>query len=149
MENPNQREWVTTSLFENPSLYSPKEKCAWPQVFGCHVRGDFCFLMLYPDCVRWRVTYCSWVWFQSDDDFRPDVHHAEGCGCPPLCHCGIFDTVFLCAECRGDLIGQMEDPTVVWKFATFSVKNYIPFLKDAFAFSFPFSSSWVISEPRA
>ena len=26
----------------------------------------------------------------------------------------------------------MEDPTVVGKFSTFSVKTYVPFLKDAF-----------------
>ena len=30
-----------------------------------------------------------------------------------------FDPVFLCAECRGDLISSMEDPTVVGKFAAF------------------------------
>ena len=50
---------------------------------------------------------------------------AEGCGRPPLCHCGVFDPVFLCAEFQGDLIIQMEDPTVVGKFATFSVKKYV------------------------
>ena len=53
-----------------------------------------------------------------------------------ICHCvtmAFFDPVFLCTECQGDLIGQMEGPTVVVKFATFSVNMYIPFLKDVCA----------------
>ena len=41
---------------------------------------------------------------------------------------------FLCAECWGDLIKKMEGPTVVGKFAAFSVKTYIPFLKDVCAY---------------
>ena len=121
-----------------------KGECAWPQGFVCYVRGDHCFLMLYPDCVHWCVTCCSWVWFQLDDDFCPDVHRAEGLSCPPLCHCGVFYSFFLCAECWGALIGQMEDPTVVWKFAAFS----IPFLKDTCAFVLPFRSCWVLAGPH-
>ena len=62
------------------------------------------FLKLYPDRVYWRVTCCSWVWFQSDDNFLPYAHRAEGCGRPPLCHCGVFELVLLCAKCWGDLI---------------------------------------------
>ena len=38
------------------------------------------FLHLYPDRVHWCVTYCSWVWFQPDDDLFPDLHRAEDCG---------------------------------------------------------------------
>ena len=71
------------------------------------------FLTLHPDRVHWCVTCCSLIWVQSDDDFRPYAQRAEGCGCPPLCHCGIFDPVFLCAECWGDLISYMEDPTAM------------------------------------
>ena len=63
---------------------------------------------------------------------------------PPLCHCGIFDPVFLCEEWWEDLIRYIEDPTVVGKFSTFFVKTYIPFLKDACAFVLPFRSSRLI-----
>ena len=57
-----------------------------------------------------------------------------------LCHCGVFNPVSLCAECQGDLISPMEDPTAVGKFAAFSVKKFIPFLKDVCAFYPPFRS---------
>ena len=80
-----------------------------------------------------------------DDDFPPDAHRSDGCGSLPLFHCGIFDTVFLCAECRGDLIVQMEDPTDVWKFAAFYVKTYIPLLKYACVFVPPFWSNLVLA----
>ena len=62
------------------------------------------FLKLYSDRVHWCVMCCSWVWFHSNGDFRPDAHREEGCGRPPLYHCGGFYPVFLCAECWGDLI---------------------------------------------
>ena len=131
--------WKSQSLFA-------KGKCAWPKIF---VRGDCCLLMLYPERVYWYVTCCSRVWVQLDDDFCLDEHWAEGCGRPPLCHCGIFDPVFLCVEFWGDLIGQMEDNTVVWKLEVFYVKSYIPFLKDAYAFVLPFRSCWLIARPHA
>ena len=60
-----------------------------------------------------------------------------------------FLFVFLCAECRGDLIYQMEYPTVMEKFADFSVKTYIPFLKDACEFVLPFRSCRVLAGPHA
>ena len=75
-----------------------------------------------------------------DDDFRPDANQAEVFGRPPLCHCGVFNPVYLCVEYQGDLMGQMEGPIVVGKFATFSVKTYIPFLKYACAVVLPFRS---------
>ena len=43
---------------------------------------------------------------------------------------------------------QMDDPTVVRKFAAFSVKTYIPFLKDACAFVLPFRSCRVLAGPH-
>ena len=51
----------------------------------------------------------------------------------------------MCSECRGYLIGQMEDTTVMWKFMTFSLKLYIPFLKDVCEFVLPFGSSGVLT----
>ena len=39
----------------------------------------------------------------------------------------------------------MEDPTVVGKFSAFSVKMYIPFLKNACAFVLLFRSSGVLA----
>ena len=43
----------------------------------------------------------------------------------------------------------MEDPTAVGKFMVFSVKTYIPFLKDACVFVLPFSSCRVLVGPHA
>ena len=60
-----------------------------------------------------------------DNYLQPDAHRSESCGCPQLCHCDIFDAVFVYTECQGDLIGQTEDPTVVWEFVAYSVKIYI------------------------
>ena len=77
------------------------------------------------------------------------MHRVEGCGCPPLGHCGVLDTVSLCAECRGDLISQMEDPTVVVKFAASSVKTYFSFMKDACVFVPPFRSCLLLAWPHA
>ena len=126
-----------------------QRKVCLPLVIFFHLWGDRCFLKLYPDHVHWYVTCCSWVWVQPDDDFRPDAHWTEGCGCLPLCHCGIFDPVFLCAEFRGGLNSYMEDPTVVGKFSAFSVKAYIPLLKDACASVLLFRSSGVPALPQA
>ena len=85
---------------------------------------------------------------QLDDDFRPDAHRVEGCGRPPLCHCIIFNPVFMCDGCRVDLIGQKKYPTVVSKFASFSVKTYIPFLKDVCTFVLPISIYRVLVGPH-
>ena len=126
-----------------------KGTCAWPQGFDCHVKSDCCFLMLYPDHVHWCVMCCYWVRVQSDDDFRPDEHRSEGCGCPLLCHCGVFDPVFLFASYWGYLIGHMEDPTTLWNFVVFSVKTYTLFLKDACAFPLSFKSCWVLAGSHA
>ena len=76
------------------------------------------------------------------------MHRSESCGRLTLCYCGVFNPVFLCAECQGDLIGQMEGPTIVGKFAAFSVKTYIPFLKYACAFVLPFRSCRVLAGPH-
>ena len=135
-------------MWESQSLLS-KGKCAWPQGFCCYVRGDCCFLKIYPENVHWCVTCCYLVWVQSDDDFLSYAHRSEGCGRPLLCHCGVLDPVFLCAECRGNLIGEMEDPTVVWKFLAFSVKMYILFLKDVCVLVLPFRSCLVLAGPHA
>ena len=43
----------------------------------------------------------------------------------------------------------MEDPTVVGKFSAFSVKLYVPFLKNACAFVLPFRISGVLTWPYA
>ena len=43
----------------------------------------------------------------------------------------------------------MEDPTAVGKFSAFSVKVYVPFLKNACGFVLPFSSSGVLTLPNA
>ena len=43
----------------------------------------------------------------------------------------------------------MEDPAVVGKFSAFSVKLYVPFLKNACAFVLPFRSSGVLACPHA
>ena len=32
-------------VWESASLFA-KVKCDWPQIFGCHLRGDFCFLKI-------------------------------------------------------------------------------------------------------
>ena len=130
--------WNSQSLFA-------KGECTWPQGFGFHLRGDYCFVMLYPYCVHWCFTCCAWVWFQFGDNLHSDAHRAEVGGFLPLCHCGIFDTVFLCAECCGYLIGYIEDPTVLWKRVVFSVKSYTPFLKDACVFVLPFGSRGVLT----
>ena len=42
----------------------------------------------------------------------------------------------------------MEDPTVVGKFAAFSVKIYIPFLKDACEFVLPFRNFRLLAGPH-
>ena len=105
--------------------------------------------MLYPYRVHFCVTCCSWIRVQSNDDFRPDVHRSEVCGHIPLCHCGIFDSICLFEECWGYIIGQMEDPTFLWKFTSFSVKSYMPFLMDVCAFVIPFSSSGVLTGSHA
>ena len=118
MANPDRMEWVPTSLCENPSLSSPKVSVPSLNDLVLIWEVIVVFLNLHQDCVHWCITCCSWVWVQSDDDFLPDAHRAEGCGRPPLCHCGIFDPVFMCAECQGDLIRQMEDPTIVGKFVS-------------------------------
>ena len=39
----------------------------------------------------------------------------------------------------------MDYPTVMWKFTVFSVKFYIPFLKDVYAFVLPFGGSGVLT----
>ena len=44
--------WKFQSLLE-------KGEYAWPQVFGFHVRGDCCFLMLYPERVHCCLTHYS------------------------------------------------------------------------------------------
>ena len=93
-------------VWESHSIFT-KGKCAFPQWFCCHLRGGCCFLELYLDRVHWCVTCFSWVWVQSDDDFRPDVYRSEGCGCTLLCYWGVFNPAFLCAECQGYLIGHM------------------------------------------
>ena len=121
-------------VWESQSLFS-KGKFAWPQWFGCHVRVGF--FKLYPDRVHWCVTCCSWVWVQSDVYFRPNTHRSEGCGCSLFWHCGVFNPVFLCTECQGDLIGHMEGPTAVGKFAAFSVKIVSPFWRMCVHFSSP------------
>ena len=126
-----------------------KGKCAWPQGFGCPMRGDCCYLKIYPDLVHWCVTCCSWLWVHLNHDFRPDAHQSEGFGRSPLCHCGVFNPAFLCLEFWGELIGQMEDPTVMWKFTAFSIKTYTPYLKDMCEFVLPFWSSWVLAGPHA
>ena len=64
----------------------------------------FSFFTLHPDRVHLCVTCCSRIWVLLDDDFLPDAHREEGCGFPKLCHCGVFETVFLLAECWGDFI---------------------------------------------
>ena len=43
----------------------------------------------------------------------------------------------------------MEDPIVVGKFSAFSVKTYIPFLRNACVFVLSFSSSGVLAWPHA
>ena len=56
MENPDQMEWVPTSLCENPRLSLPKESVP--------VLRDLVLIwevMIYPDHVHWCVTCCSWV----------------------------------------------------------------------------------------
>ena len=77
------------------------------------------------------------------------MYREEGCGRPPLCHCGIFNPIFLFAKFRGDLIIHMEDPTAMGKFTAFSVKTYIPFLKDACVFVLPLRSCQVLSGPHS
>ena len=52
-------------------------------------------------------------------------------------HCvtvAFLDPFFMCAECRGNLIIHIYYPTVVGKFAAFSVKMYISFLKYTLEF---------------
>ena len=83
------------SVWESQFLFA-NAKCAWPQGLSCHLRCDCCFLKLYPDRVHWCVICCSWVWVQSDDEFRPDVHGEEGCGQPTLCHCGVLTRFSVC-----------------------------------------------------
>ena len=83
-------------VLKSQSLFS-KVYCTWPQGFDCYLRGDCCFLMLYPDRVHWCVTCFPWVWLQSNDDFYPDEHRTEVCGCTSLCLCGILYTFFMCA----------------------------------------------------
>ena len=85
------------------------------------------FWKIYPDRVHWCVTCSFWLQVQSYDDVHPDVHWEEGCGHLPLCHYDVFNPVFLCAECRGYFIVHMEGPTVVGKFAAFSVKRIPPY----------------------
>ena len=82
-------------VWESQSLFS-KGKCAWPQWFGCHAIVNCCFLKIYPDLVHWCVTCCSRVWVKSDDYLHPDAHRVEGCGRPPLCHCGVLNPFFMC-----------------------------------------------------
>ena len=88
---------------------------------------------------------CSCIWVQYDDDFRPYEHQKEVCGCLPMCHCGIFDTVFWCAEWWGYLFVQMKNPTVVCNSTASSLKLYIPLLKDVCVFVPPFFSSGVLT----
>ena len=114
MANPELMKWVPTSFFlESQSLFA-KVKCTCPQLFGCHLRGECCFLNLYSDCVHWCVTCCSWVWVQLDDNFRPDVHRAEGCDLPPLCQCGVLKQII---TTKWEVSFQLVPPNMHWRNA--------------------------------
>ena len=111
-ENPDQSEWVPTSLRENPRSSSPKESVPDLIIF-CHLICYCCFMVFYPHCVHWGVVRCYLVLVQSCDDIGPDLHQAEVFYCLPLGHCCIFDTIIMCQERWRHLVCKVYTATAV------------------------------------
>ena len=119
MKNPERMEWVPNYLCVNPSISSPKESV--PDLSDLVVIWEMIF-------VFWSSTQTV---FTSVSRVVPDyesslmkiyAHIRTGQRVVAVRHY-TFNPVFMCAECRGNLIRQMEDPIVLGNFAAFSVKT--------------------------
>ena len=132
-------------VWESQSLFA-KGKCARPLWFGCHLRADCCFWSS-TQTVFTGVSRVVPEYESSRMMIFPRCAPGRGLWLSDIVSLWRFNPVFYVRNVEETLSARWRILRSWEKFAAFSVKTYIPFLKYVCMFVLSFRNCWVLRGP--